>query len=76
MHPIFIQQDNNVRTHIYCNDIEFCEAASQDGFDIHLICQPSNSQDLNVLDLGFSTTIQSLQHKESLLTIDELINAL
>ncbi|KAF2310199.1 hypothetical protein GH714_007183 [Hevea brasiliensis] len=57
-HPIFIQQDN-ARTHIDKNDDEFCRAAAQDGFDIRLLCQPPNSPDLNVLDLGFFSAIQS-----------------
>ncbi|XP_024627974.1 uncharacterized protein [Medicago truncatula] len=61
--PIFIQQDN-ARTHIDHNDAEFCEAAKLGGFDIRLMCQPPNSPDLNVLDLGFFSAIQSLQYKK------------
>lgn len=72
--PIFIQQDN-ARVHINDNDEEFRQAATQDGFDIRLMCQPPNSPDLNVLDLGFFSAIQSLQHKEAPKTVDELINA-
>ena len=71
--PIFIQQDN-ARTHIDHNDDDFCEATRQQGFDIHLMCQPINSPDLNVLDLGFFSAVQSLQHKESPKTVDELVN--
>jgi hypothetical protein len=44
-------------------------------FDIQLTCQPANSPDLNVLDLGFFNTIQSLQHQYLPRTIDELITA-
>lgn len=72
--PIFIQQDN-AGTHISHNDDEFLQAATQDGFDIRLMCQPTNSPDLNVLDLGFFSAIQSLQHKESPKNIDELVSA-
>ncbi|KAF7820639.1 mariner transposase [Senna tora] len=50
--PIIIQQDN-ARTHIDLDDAEFCQVASEDGFDIRLMCQPPNSPDMNVLDLGF-----------------------
>ena len=50
--PIFIQQDN-AKPHIAVNDSEFVEAASRNGFDIRLRCQPPNSPGLNVLDLGF-----------------------
>ncbi|KAL7589894.1 hypothetical protein Lser_V15G40182 [Lactuca serriola] len=72
--PIFIQQDN-AKPHIDVNDNEFLETASQDGFDIRLNFQPSNSPDLNVLDLGFFRAIQSLQEQEALGTIDELVHA-
>ncbi|KAM3382792.1 hypothetical protein P3S68_008367 [Capsicum galapagoense] len=71
---IFIQQDN-ARTHIQPNEEEFCRATTQDGFDIHLMCQPPNSPHLNVLDLGFFRSIQSLQHKENFKSIDDLIAA-
>ena len=50
--PIFIQQDN-APSHLPVNDLVFCEAAKQQGFDIRLICQPPNSLDFNILDLGF-----------------------
>jgi hypothetical protein len=71
---IFIQQDN-ARTHISLDDPEFLQEATKDGFDIRLMSQPPNSPDLNVLDLGFFSAIQSLQHKESPKTVDELVNA-
>lgn len=56
---IYIQQDN-AKTHVDPNDLEFQQAASQDGFDIRLMYQPPNSPDLNILDLGFFNAIQSL----------------
>ncbi|XP_057770758.1 uncharacterized protein LOC130990549 [Salvia miltiorrhiza] len=71
---IYIQQDN-AKPHLHVNDPEFVEAARQDGFDIHLCCQPANSPDLNVLDLGFFRAIDSLQHQEAPSTIDELVLA-
>ncbi|XP_058775250.1 uncharacterized protein LOC131649505 [Vicia villosa] len=73
-HPIFSQQDN-ARTHIDCNDDDFRRVASQDGFDIRMTCQPPNSPDLNILDLGFFNAIQSLQYKESPKSIDDLLKA-
>jgi hypothetical protein len=72
--PIIIQQDN-ARCHINENDSEFCQIAKEDGFDIRLMCQPPNPPDLNILDLGFFRAIQSLQHKETPKSIDELIEA-
>lgn len=40
------------------------------------MCQPPNSADLNVLDLGFFNGIQALQQKEAHTTIDGLIEAM
>ncbi|CAI8602512.1 unnamed protein product [Vicia faba] len=71
---IYIQQDN-ARSHISTNDPDFCRATSEDGFDIQMTCQPPNSPDLNVLDLGFFNAIQSLQQQEAVNSIDELIDA-
>ncbi|KAI5382333.1 uncharacterized protein LOC127110547 [Lathyrus oleraceus] len=71
---IFIQQDN-ARSHINKDDPDFCRAASESEFDIQLTCQPPNSPDLNVLDLGFFNAIQSLQQKEPVKSIDELVGA-
>ncbi|XP_010474143.1 PREDICTED: uncharacterized protein LOC104753613 [Camelina sativa] len=71
---IFIQQDN-ARTHIACSDTDFQEVASRYGFDIQLKSQPPNSPDLNILDLGFFSAIQSLQHKACPKTIKDLVCA-
>ncbi|KAJ1278221.1 hypothetical protein BS78_04G062700 [Paspalum vaginatum] len=62
--PIFIQQDN-AKTHVAVDDPFFCEAVSADGFDIRLMCQPPNSPDLNILDLGFFSSLQSVYQKTS-----------
>lgn len=61
--PIYIQQDNAC-PHLGPTDQLFHEASQQDGFDIQLICQPPNSPDLNILDLGFFRAIQSIQYKK------------
>lgn len=71
---IYIQQDN-APCHVSVDDEEFRIAASDGGFDIRLTCQPPNSPDLNVLDLGFFTAIQSLQQQEVTKSVDELIHA-
>ena len=71
---ISIQQDN-ARPHIAPSDPEFLEAVSELGMNIELICQPPNSPDLNVLDLGFFNAIQGLQNKASPKNIDELVMA-
>ncbi|XP_021839791.2 uncharacterized protein [Spinacia oleracea] len=71
---IWIQQDN-ARPHIFPNDPEFLEEANKYGFDIHLICQPAQSPDLNVLDLGFFRGIQSLQHQKFPKNVTELVQS-
>lgn len=54
---------------------EFERAANCDGFDIHLVSQPPNNLDTNVLGLGFFRAIQFIQHEQSPRTVDELIDA-
>lgn len=70
--PIYIQQDN-APSHIEFNDPMFCEAVHQSGLDIRLICQPANSPDFNILDLGFFRAIQSIQYKKTAKSVQELI---
>lgn len=70
--PIFIQQDN-ARTHIGVDDPSFVTATKEDGWDIRLTCQPPNSSDLNVLDLGFFAAIQSLFEKGTPNNISEIL---
>ncbi|KAK4252972.1 hypothetical protein QN277_010816 [Acacia crassicarpa] len=71
---IFIQQDN-APCHLNDDDEEFRRVVCECGLDIHLMSQPPNSPDLNVLDLGYFNAIQALQHKESPKSIEELIVA-
>ncbi|XP_074373603.1 uncharacterized protein LOC141713943 [Apium graveolens] len=71
---LVIQQDN-ARTHIDPNDEEFCLAVSKLGLNVQLRCQPPNSPDLNILDLGFFNAIQSLQWKEPAKTVNDLVSA-
>ncbi|OMO71660.1 hypothetical protein COLO4_28150 [Corchorus olitorius] len=73
MNPIYIQQDN-ARTHVGFNGVDFCQAAKEGGLNIILKCQPPNSPDL-ILDLGFFRAIQSLQQKGAPKTVDELVSA-
>lgn len=44
-------------------DPEYVLEAIKDGFNIKLITQPTQSLDINVLDLGFFNAIQSLQDR-------------
>ncbi|XP_057773775.1 uncharacterized protein LOC130993071 [Salvia miltiorrhiza] len=69
---IIIQLDN-ARPHILATDKDFIEAANTDGFKISLICQPPNSPDTNINDLGFFRAIQSLQDDKMANTVDDLL---
>ncbi|KAI3849392.1 hypothetical protein MKW92_036988, partial [Papaver armeniacum] len=69
---IFIQQDN-AKPHVHENDKKFVEAVRSYGLDIELLCQPPNSPDLNVLDLGFFSAIAALHHTDAPTTVDEFI---
>ncbi|XP_042030051.1 uncharacterized protein LOC121776981 [Salvia splendens] len=70
---IFIQQDN-ARPHIMHNDAEFQSVANTDGFKFHIICQPANSLDCNVLDLGFFRAIQYIQDDKLARGVDDLLS--
>jgi hypothetical protein len=70
--PIFIQQDN-APSHVLVNDEEFAAAVRQTGLDIRLVNQPANSPDLNVLDLGFFNSLQSLTYDRISRNLDDLI---
>ena len=71
---VYIQQDN-APTHIKVDDPDFVAAATSDGWDIKLICQPANSPDLNINDLGWFRALQALQHKKNMKNVDELVAA-
>lgn len=72
---IYIQQDN-CRTHIKQDDPEWQQVYQQGEFTFILVQQPPNSPDLNILDLGFFNSIQSLQHKKMPKNVDELLAAI
>ncbi|WOG92649.1 hypothetical protein DCAR_0311923 [Daucus carota subsp. sativus] len=71
--PILIIQQDNVKTHVDTNDVEFCQVAQQDGFDIRLMYQPPNSPDMNVLDLGIFRALQSLRYKRAARTVVDIV---
>ena len=69
-----IQQDN-ARPHISPSDAEIMNACTQDGWKMQLVCQPPNSPDLNVLDLGFFRAVQTIQQRENCTNLSDLISA-
>lgn len=72
-----------VRTHILTllthrtdpNDPDLLREGHMDGWDIRLCCQPANSPDMNILDLGYFRSIQSLQHQCAPSNMAELVKA-
>ncbi|XP_074378293.1 uncharacterized protein LOC141719818 [Apium graveolens] len=71
---IYIQQDN-ARTHITQDDPEWQQVHKQGDFTFYMVQQPPNSPDLNILDLGFFRSIQSLMHKKMPKDVDDMLNA-
>ncbi len=69
---IIIQQDN-ASPHGIENDPQVRRACSS-GPAISIINQPSKSPDFNVLDLGFFSSIQTIQNRTHARSISELIN--
>jgi hypothetical protein len=69
---LVIQQDG-AGAHVADNDPAVLSACGDGGWTISLAKQPPNSPDLNILDLGFFCSIQSLQHTSAPASIAELI---
>ena len=68
-----VMQDN-APAHNIGNDPDIVAAGTADGSNITFLNQPPNSPDINILDLGFFNSIQSLQDRTTLNTVDELVN--
>lgn len=70
----YIQQDN-ATPHIRPNDPVFLQVVAQTDLNIVLIQQPPNSPDMNILDLCFFRSIQSLTDCRAPKNIRELMEA-
>ncbi|CAN0166365.1 unnamed protein product [Laminaria digitata] len=66
-------QHYNAPSHNLNQDPDVVRECTADGRDIRFISQPPISPDLNILDLGFFNSIQSLQDRTTPRTIDDLI---
>lgn len=73
MRNIIIQHDNAKPHLINFEDQRFHNECHNNGWNISFRYQPPNSPDLNVLDLCFFSSIQSIQYQQSPRNIDELI---
>ncbi|XP_057789696.1 uncharacterized protein LOC131006537 [Salvia miltiorrhiza] len=64
---------DNAKPHIKPDDPEFLAVANLDGFNFQLVCQPANSPDTNVNDLGFFRAIQTLKDQKPAKDVNELL---
>ncbi len=72
--PIVIQQDNATPHSQDGIDEKFiAESGGAIGLDISLRCQPSQSPDFNILDLGVFAAIDAAREKADVRNLDELI---
>uniref|UniRef100_A0ACD5XP25 Uncharacterized protein n=1 Tax=Avena sativa TaxID=4498 RepID=A0ACD5XP25_AVESA len=69
---LYIQQDN-AKPHLLPSDEVFRQVVAETDLDIELIQQPPNSPDMNVLDLCFFRSLQSLTDSRAPTSIKELI---
>lgn len=69
-----ILQHDNAKPHVAADDPAVLAACAEGGWRMRLQPQPANSPDFNALDLGFFSSIQSLQHKKKAKTIEDLVN--
>ncbi|DAZ98375.1 TPA: hypothetical protein N0F65_000694 [Lagenidium giganteum] len=70
---ITVQQDNAF-PHVRANDEAALSCVREGGWRIRLRNQPAQSPNLNVLDLGFFASFQSIQNQSSPQTTSELID--
>ena len=66
-------QQDNARPHIEPTNREFLQATFALILNIVLVFQPPNSPDLNLLDLGYFNSIQSLQYQSDPKNIQKLV---
>lgn len=50
---LIVVHQNNAKMDVNPNNLEFHQTTTQGSFNICLMCQPPNTHDFNVLDLGF-----------------------
>ena len=64
---------DNASSHVVGNEKEWIEAVKGVGLPVEIRRQPPSSPDLNVLDLGYFQSIQSLQQRTRSLTVSDLV---
>lgn len=69
---VLVQQVNGKR-HVSPHDPRIKEAGTVHYQKIRMVNQPHNSQDFNVLDLGFFNSFQSIQHNSMSTCLTEMV---
>ena len=69
----YSSRKDNARPHLVQTILSLVEAALSDGFNIRIRCEPLNSPDLSIFDLGLFASIQATKEKSYAKTIDELV---
>jgi hypothetical protein len=70
--PLFLQMDN-APAHCSTNDPAIAAACTALNLTLTLYCQPPNSPDLNVLDLGVFNAIQSIKEKTFCKNLNDVV---
>jgi len=68
-------QHDNARPHVNGDNPQIQTKARKDGWEIKMMNQSANSPDLNILDLGFFRSVQSIQQRLCAQDIDTLVSA-
>lgn len=71
--PVIVQQDN-AAPHIKADDCQWATAWEEKDVKIHIVNQPAQSPDFNVLDLGLWSSIQADQRRITTLNCGQLID--
>jgi hypothetical protein len=74
-HPVVRLQQDNAPVHCYTNDADVLAAIQNLGLNCEIINQPANSPDLNVNDLGFFNSLQTMQLRNPSTTTMQLKEA-
>ena len=65
-------QWENAKVHVTAYDLSLLECLTSGGWNIDVVMNPAKHPDLNLLDLGYFNSLQSLQYTTPVKNIEEL----
>ena len=65
-------QWDNAKVHVSAYDLSLLECLTTGGWNIDVVMQPAKSPDLNILDLGYFNSLQTLQYTTPVKNVEEL----